>query len=855
MSNNDVTRYRANGVSNRQPQSAGVPQEEVNYYYADADETHLRDYFKILLKRLRFIVAVFIAVVAIGLLISLSSPTLYTATSTLKIEPRNPTVTGVAETSRSQEQTSPAYDFYQTQFKLLESGPLAARVIKDLKLEKNESFRGGQGSNAISGLFSWIFGLPGRAIQAVTALFEDDQGAIGGGTRTYELGVAPGLVGRYRSYLEVQPVRTTRLVNIAFSTPDAKLSQNLANAHATEFIQMILENRFNVSKEARDFLGKKLVELREKVQRAELELNRFRQKHGVISIEKGENIVVDRLVEINKQLTQARTERIQAESMFRMTKNKNNQHLQLVLNDPLILQLKGTIATLETEKGRLSSIFTSSHPRLQELDQQLGEAKRALTGAINNVVQGIEMSYAAAASKEQALEAEAKNQQNTALSFKEVGVEYAVLNEEVVVNRGLYDNVLRRMNETGVANDLAAANIQIMQRAEQPTMPSSPNTTYALIISSVLGLILSVGLAFFLEYMDATLSTPEGVWAAVSMSTLGVVPHLKSLRHGYKAALPPTHNQLEPPEVADPSVSSELVVLRDKMSVIAESYRTIRTALLLSQAEHPPKVILITSPSPSEGKTVTTLNLSIALAQAGHKVLVIDADLRKGRCHHLVNASNHAGLSNVLTGHLGIQKAIQKTGIKDLYLLPRGALAPNPVDLLMSQKMRDVLRELRESFDFVVIDSPPAIAVSDAAVLSVACDGVVLVVNGRTTTTPAARRAVERLEKVGAPLLGAILNSIDMRHPDYVDYRTYYAAYDKDVAAESRADKDEVIRSVDDVDRVMASIGLGGKTVNIPGDESRDREYDGGSRGRFRNRSFIDRMMHKVKRGLGAWDA
>jgi capsular exopolysaccharide synthesis family protein len=355
--------------------------------------------------------------------------------------------------------------------------------------------------------------------------------------------------------------------------------------------------------------------------------------------------------------------------------------------------------------------------------------------------------------------------------------------------------------------------------------------------------------------MDATLSTPEGVWAAVSMSTLGVVPHLKSLRHGYKAALPPAHNQLEPPEVADPSVSSELVVVRDKMSVIAESYRTIRTALLLSQAEHPPKVILITSPSPGEGKTVTTLNLSVALAQAGHKVLVIDADLRKGRCHHLVNLPNHAGLSNVLTGNLGLQKAIQKTGIKDLYLLSRGALAPNPVDLLMSQKMRDVLRELRESFDFVVIDSPPAIAVSDSAVLSVICDGVVLVVNGRTTTTPAARRAVERLEKVGAPLLGAILNSIDMRHPDYVDYRTYYAAYDKDVATESKADKDEVIRSVDDVDRVMASMGLSGKTVNIPGYESGDRDYDGSSRDRFRNRSLIDRVMHKVKRGFGVWDA
>ncbi|MEX0802442.1 MAG: polysaccharide biosynthesis tyrosine autokinase [Candidatus Binatia bacterium] len=855
MNDNDITKYRPNGLPNRQQHQPAAPQEEVNYYYADpADETHLRDYWKILRKRIRFIIPVFLTVVAVGLLISFSSPTLYTALSTLQIEPNNPTVTGIAETAPSQSGAGP-YDYYQTQFSLLDGRPLAARVIKDLNLETNPVFRGGKTSNAIASLFSWITSLPGRAIEAIFQLFENDGEKPAPGIPTYELGVSPGLVGRYRSYLTVQPVRTTRLVNISFSTPDAKLSQNLANAHATGFIQMVLESRFNMSKEARDFLGKKLVELREKVQRAELALNRFRQKHGVFSMEKGENIIVDRLVDLNKQLTVVRTERIQAESLFRMTKNKNSQHLQLVLNDPLILQLKGTIATLETDKGRLSSIFTPSHPRLEELNQQLGEAKRALTGAINNVVQGIEMTYAAARSKEEALEAEAKRQQDTALDLKEVSVDYAVLNEEVIVNRGLYDNVLKRMNETGVANDLAAANIQLVQRAEVPSMPSSPNTTFALIISSILGLFVSVGLAFFLEYMDATLSTPEGVWAAVSMTTLGVVPHLKSLRHGYKSTLPQgARSQLEPPEETDDSISKELVVVRDRMSIVAESYRTIRTALLLSQAEHAPKVILITSPCPGEGKTVTTLNLSVALAQAGHKVLVIDADLRKGRCHHMINVSNHGGLSNVLTGHLGLQQAIQKTGIKDLYVLPRGALAPNPVDLLMSQKMRDVLRELRESFDFIVIDTPPAIAVSDAAVLSVMCDGVVLVVNGNMTTTPTARRAVERLEKVGAPLLGAILNGIDIRDPDYVDYRTYYASYDQGAAAQSKADEDEVIRSVDDVDRVMAKMGLDGKTVNIPEFNGGRQNHENGRRD-FRDRRFIDRVMRKVKRGFGASDA
>jgi capsular exopolysaccharide synthesis family protein len=213
------------------------------------------------------------------------------------------------------------------------------------------------------------------------------------------------------------------------------------------------------------------------------------------------------------------------------------------------------------------------------------------------------------------------------------------------------------------------------------------------------------------------------------------------------------------------------------MSLIAESYRTIRTALLFSQAEQPPKVILLSSPAPDEGKTVSTLNLGIALAQSGKKILVIDGDLRKGRCHQLVNLRNHAGLSNVLTGQADLTQCIQPTAIQSLYLLSRGAWAPNPADLLMSQKMRDVLSELRAQFDFIVIDSPPIIAVSDPAVLSTLSDGVVLVFHGQKTTTPSARRALERLDRIGAPVLGVILNGVDIRHPDYVDYRSYYSSY------------------------------------------------------------------------------
>jgi polysaccharide biosynthesis transport protein len=844
-------------VSARPLPQTVAPAEEAGYYYAEQEENkHLRDYWNILRKRMRYMVLIFCGTFALGLVFNFSSPTLYTARSTLKIEPRNPTVTGVGGVAENrQEGGGGPYDFYQTQYVLLKSGPLAARVAKSLGLESNPAFTARQGLDVFTAAFRWILRSITNLVDWITKLAKGEDEQREPRPTSYELGVPPWLVGQYLKYLEVTPVRNTRLVDISFSTPSRKLSQELANGHATGFIQMILEDRFNLTQEARDFLGKKLAELREKVVKAENELNRFRQKHGVVSLEKGENIVVDRLVDLNKELTKVRTQRIEAESLYQMTRTRNTQYLAEVLNNPLTMQLRGSIANLETEKGRLLSIYTVDHPRIQELNQQIGEARKALNGEISNVVRGIESSYSAARSREEALEAEGKRQQDLALGMKQVGVDYAVLNEEVLVSKGLYESVLRRLNETNVGNDLAAANISVTQRAELPSGPSSPRTSLILLISAFLGLVLAVGYAFFSEYMDASVNTPQGVWAAVSLATLGVVPQLGSLQRRYRLMLPHygKTKRLESSNKSDESLSKELVVVRNHLSMIAESYRTIRTALMLSRAEHPPKVILLTSPSPNDGKTMTSVNLAIALAQGGQRVLLIDADLRKGRCHKLVNVDGRHGLTEVLTGHRSLQESIQQTTIGNFYLLPRGALPPNPTDLLMSQKMREVLRELRESFDFIVIDSPPVIAVSDASILSALCDGVLLVLHGQKTTTPKARRAAERLESIGAPILGVILNGVDMRNPDYVDYRTYYGAYHAAVEEEAisgNGKADGVIRSVEDVDSLVESAGFR-VMGNIPSVDLDGEKPIPSNDQRVVPQPFFDRMVRELNEALG----
>ncbi|MET0501519.1 MAG: polysaccharide biosynthesis tyrosine autokinase, partial [Candidatus Binatia bacterium] len=660
--------------------------EETGYYYPEqGQDKHLRDYWNMLRKRIRTMALIFCGVLVLGLVFNFSSPTLYTAKSTLKIEPQNPSITGVGGVGEGrQEGGGGPYDFYQTQYTLLKSQPLAARVIKQLGLESNSAFTARMGSDVFSASLQWVVGSILDTVNWLSHLVKGAEPPAESRPPTFELGVAPRFVGQYLKYLEVTPVRNTRLVDVSFSTPSARLSQQMANAHASGFSQMILEDRFNLTKEARDFLAKKLGELREKVVQAENQLNQFRAKHGVVSLEKGENIVIDRLMDLNKELTKVRAQRIEAESLYQMTKNKNTQYLAEVLNNPLTTQIRGSITNLETEKGRLLSTYTQDHPRIQELNQQIAEARKGLNGEINNVVRGIESSYTAARAREDALEAEGKRQHDLALGMKHVGVDYAVLNEEVLVNRGLYESVLKRMNETNIGNDLAAANIQVTQRAELPMMPSSPATLRNLLIATFLGLMLAVGYAFFTEYMDASVSTPQGVWSAVSLATLGVVPQLGSLQRRYRLMLPSyaKTKSLEPPKKQHESLSKELVVVRNQLSMIAESYRTIRTALMLSQAEHPPKVIVLTSPSPGDGKTMTTLNLAIALAQGGQRVLVVDGDLRKGRCHKLVDVDNHHGLANILAGHAALQDSIQKTSIANLHLLPRGALPPNPADLL-----------------------------------------------------------------------------------------------------------------------------------------------------------------------------
>ena len=815
-------------LPNNNIQRPALPDSSEAEYVYDGPEqetAHLLDYWKIVVKRRWLLIQIFIIFLLIGAYSTFTATPLYRATTTLKIEPANPTVTGVMGVGEARlAEGGAAYDYYQTQYRLLQSRSLAARVIIDLGLASNKTFIRASVTteNPIKRLQSWILGGLNSLLSPVAEYFResrqdpmesdtpdnaspDRKVSNGRETDKAKPAVNPGLVSRYMSFLQLNPVKNTRLVEIAFVTPDPILSQKLADAHTKGFIRMSLESRFQLTKEAREFLDAKNAELKTKLEQSEAELNRFRQIHGVVSMDKGENIVVDRLVDLNRNLTTARAQRLEAESLDSVVQNKSTQYLSQVLTQGMIPNLRSTVLALEAEKIKQSAVFKPDHPRIIELNQQIKEATQSLNTEINNVVRGIRENYVAARAKEQALEAETRKQQQTALNLKEVGVQYAVLQEEVNVNKNLYDSILKRLNETNLSNDLAVSNMQITQSAERPRSPDSPNIPNSLIMYAVMGLFIGAGLAFFLEYIDSHLKTPDNIWRTVDLNTLGVVPDLASLKRPlipYPSAA--STKFLPNPQLEhDTTYGKDLLVSHHPLSIFSESYRTIRTALLFSQAETAHKVILLTSPSPGEGKTATTLNLGIALAQDGFKVVIIDADLRRGTCHTRFGIRNHRGLSDLLEGKMTLEAVLQETAVAGLSMLTRGRCPPNPSELLRTRKMIDSLTSLRESFDFILIDSSPAIAVSDPAILSNAADGVILVFHAKKTTARSARQVKERFDAIRAPIVGVILNGINVEDPDYAYYRHYYGS-DYGTAVTENGNGREVVEFVDQaaVDKV-----------------------------------------------------
>ena len=712
-------------------------------------------------------------------IVVLTMTPIYTAGTTLLIEPRTSRVLEFREAVSEPLAEEPSY--LRTQYQILKSRGLAEQVIREQGLER--SAFDGKVTERTPGLLASLW----RSGEKRLGELLGPRPASGTEPRARSAADASrGLVDVYLAALEVEPVAGTRLVRVAFSTPDRTLSTSLADAHASAYTRHGIRLRTQANEEALRFLEEKLVELKERVEKSEIALNVYRREKGILSLDEKENVVVERLGDLNRRVSEAEAGRIVLEAQVRLIHTRDYDSVPSVVENPLIQSLTGQLAQLESEYAQLATQFKPTYPALAQLKGPIDQSRRRLTQEIRKVVAGIESAYVAALDQETEFRNRMEEQKAATLKLKDASVEYAILAREVETNRELHQSVLQRMKEMSVA-ELRSSNVSIIDRAEPPGASSRPRKARSVLVALLAGMFLGVGLAFGRESLDDSLKTPEDVERHLHVPSLGVVPDFEKLDEPADGSSRGSPQRPLKTVAACRAVSRDTQVLvhHHPFSVVTESYRTIRTAVLLSRAAEPPRTLLFASGVDGEGKTTTAVNTAILFAQMGGRVLLIDADLRRPTTHRLLQMGNPHGLTEILTGQRNLQDVVRTTPVENLYLISAGALPPNPTELLASQTMRALLADVAQRFDYVLIDSPPVMAVNDPVVLASAVDGVVLVVHWQRTSRKVLRRARARLTAAGGRLLGVVLNRVNTRHGEFPDYYiNYYDSHHPGPAAQ-----------------------------------------------------------------------
>jgi capsular exopolysaccharide synthesis family protein len=725
------------------------------YAYAppqEEKEINLRDYWKVIRKRRWTIIASFLIVVITTAVGTLTMRPIYRGTTAIQINKENPQIVDFKEIFAVNTMDM---DYYQTQYKVLESRSLARRVIQSLKLSEHPEFL----PKPETPFQKWKSNL----LNPVFGLFTSSNKNSNGEKDPSGSEKETSLVNQFLGKLKIEPIRNSRLVKIHFDSNYPELSGQVPNTLATNYIQQNLGSRFIATQQAKEWLTGQLEDLKAKVERADEALQAFGSKHDIISLEENENVTMRRLTELNEALTKVESDRMAKEALFKQTKDRNSDSIPSILENKLIMDLKQAYIQLEAQYMKLSETYKPEYPEMLRLKNQMQTIQKRLDGEISKIIAAIRNDYELGLRREALLRQAFEQQKAKVMEMKEKAIQYNILKREADTNKELYKGLLQRMKEAGISAGIMASNIQVVDQAEFPTRPHKPNKQLNLLLAVVVGLFLGVGLAFFFEYLDNTVKTPEDVEQLIRLPSFGMVPEISYERK----------KRME----KGTSYPVELVTFGHPKSMLSEAYRNIRTSILLSFPEKPPKKIAISSPNPAEGKTTTVINTAIALSQTGARVLIIDADLRKPRVHRVFNGENGVGLSNFLSGHAALESIIKKTDIPNLSYIPSGPIPPNPSELIGSNLFKSMMQSLGERFDHLVLDSPPVLGFADAIILSTSVDGIILVVLGGKTPRETLQRAKEILYQVNAKILGVVINRVDIQRSDYGYYYYRYHYY------------------------------------------------------------------------------
>ena len=740
-----------------------------------SQESALGEYVRVLMKRKWTVLACLITIFSVVAIASLKMTPVYEASGSIEIDKPD---SGLVNFNNSPTFNVDYYDptELETEVMIMQSDLLALQIVKELALDRRPEF----GGKAPAIVFLSLDLAP-DPLQADTA-------------RT------SSLLSGFRGNLKVNLSPNTHIIKVSFRSPDKELAANVVNTLMETYRDNNFKSRFDSTMQASDWLTKQLVDLQMKVETSQEKLVHYQKEHEILGIDEKQNITTQKLDELNKALTSAESERMDKESVYRLVQAGDTESISSaasVLDDAgagsqsastLLETLRTREADLKIQAADLNTQFGPAYPKLAQINNQLKEIDIQLLAETKKVSGKIKGLYMAALQRENMLHDALEKQKQEANKLNESAIEYSLLKRDLDTNRQLYEGLLEKLKQAGVSAGLRSNNFRIVDSARVPNYPIEPNIPRNLSFAFMLGLTSGVGLAFVLEGLDNTVRTTEQAQMISGLPPLGMIPlGSRTAREGA--------NSKRLVIASSSKESVELITQVRPQSQMAESYRALRTSLLLSNLGAPPKVIMVTSALPQEGKTTTSINCAVVLAQKGIRVLLIDADLRRPSIHKTLGMGPRSGLSNVLTGSATLETAITRSPIlPNLDVLPAGTPPPNPAELLASVNMRNVLEELRGHYDHIVVDTPPTLSVTDAVVLSPRADAIVLVIRSGQTTKQALRRSRDILTQVNAKVSGVLLNAVDLSSPDYYYYYEYqgkYAGYYRDQPSHDDDDDSE----------------------------------------------------------------
>ena len=573
-------------------------------------------------------------------------------------------------------------------------------------------------------------------------------------------------------------VPSSQLIEVTFEAEDPQLAAQVVNAHLQNYIEQNFRSKYDATTQASTWLSSELEELRIKVEKSEDARIAYERQNQIWQVDEKQDINSQKLSDLSKAATEAETAQTQEEALYRMATSGNVDALPAAQNNAVIQGLIKRKSDLADAYADALNQYGPNFPRVQRLASQQKELDDDLQKARQNMVDSIREEYSTSQSRVQLLQAALDKQKQEANDQAEKLVQYHILVHDADSNKQLYDGLLQKLKEAGITAGLRSSNIRIVDPALVPTAPSRPQKSRNIMLALLVGLVGGIGLAIFREYLDNTVKSPDDIEALTGLPSLAVVPSVPEM-NSMQGRLSRLGGDAPVPAGTNPRV--ELLSYMQPKSQISEAFRALRTSLLLSQADHPPQVILVTSALPREGKTTAAVNLAVTLAQLGDRTLIMDSDLRKPGIRRALNLTvgKDAGLSSYLAGVCGLDDVMSPhPTISNLTALTTGPVPPSPADLLSSHRMREAIADLRRRFKFIVIDSPPIMAATDAVILSALTDGVLLVVRSGSTPKEAFTRSRDLLAAVKCRLLGVVLNAVDSRAPDYYySYRYYPYAY------------------------------------------------------------------------------